>query len=110
MCVAVLFFHELYPGARAIESHFILSIGSRETTASFLLTFQKNPSPQRTEVLNSPEIKQALQVVRAWHAGDYVAFFRALRQQGVMHRCLLAQYVKTMRNTAINVGPLAFSR
>lgn len=49
-------------------------------------------------------MKGALRVVRAWHAGDYVAFFRALRQQGVMHRCLLAQYVKPMRDTAINVG------
>lgn len=55
-------------------------------------------------MLESSEIKGALQVVRAWHAGDYVTFFRALRQQGVMHRCLLSQYVKSMRNRAINVS------
>lgn len=60
---------------------------------------------QREEVLGSPEIKGALKVVRAWHAGDYVAFFRAFRQQGVMHRCLMSQYVKPMRDTAIKVRP-----
>ena len=63
------------------------------------------PHPwQRKKVLESPEIKGALRVVRAWHAGDYVTFFRALRSQGVMHRCLLSQYVKSMRDTAIKVG------
>ncbi|CAN0024411.1 unnamed protein product, partial [Sphacelaria rigidula] len=56
---------------------------------------------QREEVLSSPEIKGALRVVHAFRSGDYVAFFRAFREQGVMHRCLMAQYVGSMRATAI---------
>lgn len=55
-------------------------------------------------MLESPEIKGALRVVDAFRSGDYVAFFRALREQGVMHRCLMAQYVGKMRTIAVKVG------
>lgn len=58
---------------------------------------------QREALLESPEIKGALRVVHALRSGDYVAFFRAFREQGVMHRCLMAQYVGSMRTTAIKV-------
>lgn len=80
---------------------FLVSGASVSTTAP-----HSSPAPQqREEVLDSSEIKGALKVVRAWHAGDYVTFFRAFRQQGVMHRCLMSQYVKPMRDTAIKVRP-----
>lgn len=74
-----------------------------------LTSFCCRCSWQRHQVLQSPEVQDAMRVVRAWRSRDFVVFFRALRQQRITHRCLLAQYVATMRHTAIQVS-LKFSQ
>ena len=94
----------------------LMALTSNRTKSSFLILtvrlrprFHSLPYPrphrwQRNKVLESPEVRDALCVVRAWQSSDYATFFRALREQRLMHRCLLSQYVGSMRHTAIKVG------
>ncbi|CAM9584626.1 unnamed protein product [Hapterophycus canaliculatus] len=97
------------PNEPEIMAYYLLTVLEQDGGVEVQRLVKDLVRSRRREVLDSPEIRGALKIVRAWHAGDYVAFFRALRQQGVMHRCLLSQYVKTMRDTAINMIAASFS-
>ncbi|CAM9421682.1 unnamed protein product, partial [Ectocarpus sp. 8 AP-2014] len=88
------------PNEPEIMAYYLLTVLEQDGGIEVQRLVKDLVRSRREEVLDSPEIKGALKVVRAWHAGDYVTFFRAFRQQGVMHRCLMSQYVKPMRDTA----------
>ncbi|CAM9403052.1 unnamed protein product [Pylaiella littoralis] len=97
------------PNEPEIMAYYLLTVLEQDDGVEVQRLVKDLVRSRREEVLNSPEIKGALKIVRAWHAGDYVAFFRAFRQQGAMHRCLLSQYVKPMRHTAITMIAASFA-
>ncbi|CAN0462422.1 unnamed protein product, partial [Ectocarpus sp. 8 AP-2014] len=92
------------PNEPEIMGLYLLAVSRRDGGLEMNRVVRRFSKGNRQEVLDSPEMKGVLHLLRAWQNTEYLKFFRELRlRRSMMQRCLLPPYVQDIRNGAMKV-------
>ena len=63
----------------------------------------------RVEVLNSSEVKFALEVFSSLNSNNFVRFFKLLKSASYLNACIMHRYFTQVRRSALRVMTKAYS-